>query len=781
MATSPHILIDIQFLQTGAYERGMGRYFVGLLGEMLPLLQGGAKVFCLYGKGMPDQNIFAFKEEVAGMRGGERVEFAGFDFMLHNFEDDNYSAAYAHNLTLVEEFLSRLPKSIKKTWFVPSLMQEPVVPVLPAQETVQKVILWHDLMPYLMHDHYFKERDTAHAKSYLRRLTLLLEADIIVTNSATTRTDLIKYISLPPHKVINIDGSVNARLAMGDPIVPSLVTKPFFLCPASPEPNKNIHRSIEAFAKFNETQDGAYQLVVTSSYDTQLAKEIKARGINVVFTGHIANAELTGLYQSATALLFMSTYEGLGMPLLEAVGFDKKIVCSDIPVFREIGPTGAFFWADPMDVEDIARALQDAAQKEKLSPAMTEAYGEIKKKYSWKNSAHAFIRTIGDQASSSKTPSRQRIAVVGPHPSSFSSIGKFIAETIPYLHDKAEVHYYYDSGPSDERHGLVRFNYLQQYRYLYPIKQLAAHGQDYAKIIYHMGNSDHHMKSYLLAHSLPGTVVLHDTDLSGDGLAGQMLSNGYLSTERVALEYKIEANYLDRPERFIASLLSTQHQIITHSSFANDVAKVYNLGNASVVDAYHPMQVVDAMRSQRDIDAPLRLGIAGIMTKVKGTDTIQWLLEQTDGLKGCHLTIFGFGFFADKDHLLRLASEYPNIDVKFDLTDFAFAEILGSMDLLINYRPVYKGEASRATLEALRDGVVPVVRDIGWYGELPDAVGYKLQDIEQLAELISRLGESPRKARQELAAKREAGKRLLQKQYGLDDYINHLVGKTTND
>lgn len=768
------LVIDIQFLQTGAYDRGMGRYFVGLLREILLKIDKETEVYCLYTTHFEEANINKFRQELEGIKEGQRIKLEALDFSVHAFEQDNYLQAYDHNVDVANSFLDGL-SSEPTLWFVPSLMQEPVVPVLPVRKNIETSVLWHDLMPYLMHDHYFSEgSDTAHAKSYLRRLTLLLTTDIIVTNSETTRNDLVKFLSLPPQRVVNINGSVNAQIVESNPVPSKNIQEPFFLCPASPEPNKNVLRTLEAFELFSR-QHAGYRLVVTSSYNEQIAKQAARRGIKVTFTGHISNPELAGLYQHAEGLLFMSTYEGLGMPLLEAVAFNKKVICSNISVFREIGDDNTFYFADPYDSKDIARALETATDAKQRN--LKTAYEAIRKKYTWESSAKAFIAAVTMGSPLQKT-AKTKLAVVGPHPSSFSSIGKFVAETIPLLSETTEAHYYFDSGPSDQRHGLVRFSYLQQYPYLYSISELPSRATDYEQIIYHMGNSDHHMKSYLLAHALPGTVVLHDTDLSGEGLAGQMLSNGYLSQERIGLEYKVESEYLKKPERFITSLLSAQHRVITHSTFASEVAKDYCLGKASMISSYHPMQALDFPKFYREksLDEPLRLGIAGIMTSVKGTDAIQWLLEQTDGLEGCHLTVFGFGFFADKDHLLRLAAEYSNIEVTFDLTDFAFANVLASMDLLVNYRPVYKGEASRATLEALREGVVPIVRNIGWYGELPDEVGYKLDNIEELADLVNRLKSDVRQARHELSGKRSAGQELLRKEYGFEPYTKHLLG-----
>lgn len=49
-----------------------------------------------------------------------------------------------------------------------------------------------------------------------------------------------------------------------------------------------------------------------------------------------SDGEISALYQGATGLIFLSIGEGFGLPLVEAAHYGTPILCSDIPVFREI-------------------------------------------------------------------------------------------------------------------------------------------------------------------------------------------------------------------------------------------------------------------------------------------------------------------------------------------------------------------------------------------------------------------------------------------------------------
>lgn len=769
-----NIFIDLQFLQTGAYERGMGRYFQAVFLEMAEQAKG-VQFHCLYSSRLPSDNIDRFNELLTKLKLARQVTFASLNLQSHDLSKGNYDAAFAANRQAFTEYYKKHGRS-GDVWLVPSLMQEPAVPAYPDVSGVVKATIWFDLMPYLMSSHYFPDQRSAHARSYLKRLNLLPALDCIFSISTASKNDLIDYLSIQPDRITVIDGAANSDVieAAGEQLPPS-AKKPFFLCPASPEPNKNIINTLKGFGKFNLGHNSKYQLVITSDYDKKVAAQASQFAHNVLFTGHLGATELKALYQQSEGLLFASVYEGLGLPILEAVRLDKKVVCSNIPVFEEMQADGAFYWCNPDDPQSIAGSLEASIQKKELSPEQVKIYAQINDRYSWQRSASKLLKVL-DKARPKPAPTL-KIAVIGPHPASFSAIAKVIAETYPYLADRVEMHYYYDSGPSDQRHGLVHFHYLQEYTHLYPIEQLPKNASQYGKIIYHIGNSDHHMKSYLLTRLLPGTVVLHDTDLSGKGLAGQMFSNGYLSRDRLALETKVETQFLQKPERFITSLVSSQPRVITHSAFAHKTVQSYSVGTNKkhAVRSNLPINTVQLGCKQRSADDPIRLGIAGIVHDVKGVGLVEWLLEETNNLAGCELVIFGFGFFADKPYLLDVTRRHSNVEVHFDLSDFNFRNLLASLDVLVNYRTVYKGEASRSTLEAMREGVVPILRNVGWYEELPDSACFKLDAIEELPVLLRKIGRHPEQAREQLKPMVSSGQQLLKRRFSFENYAKDLL------
>jgi glycosyltransferase involved in cell wall biosynthesis len=754
----------------------MGKYFQGLFFSVLQASTPTTRFTLIYTKHLPQTNINFFKKKLITKNLGRSVNFQQLDLKVHNFQKNNYDEAYKKNQEVISQFLTgRRDGESKQLWLIPCLMQEPTVPVIPRNPGVISLVIWYDLMPYLFNDHYFNNASLAYIHSYLKRINLLMHVDQIFAISLKSKSDLVEYISIPERRITVIDGSINESLLLDPAQWPEdLPNAPFYLCPASPEPNKNVLNTIIGFGIFNQKNKNKYQLLVTSKYDPSLAKEAHKYASKVIFLGHISDAELKWLYEECEGLLFASTYEGLGLPILEAVNFNKKVVCSDIAAFIEISGGKAFYWCNPQNPQSIADALE---LSEKTGPALPKEdipiYDAIKLRYTWENAADTFLRTAS-QVRKHQPSSSSTIAIVGPHPASFSAIGKFVAETLPYLLEQADVHYYFDSGPSDLRFGLTIFHYLKEYEHLYPIEKLAQSTIKYDKIIYHMGSSDHHMKTYLLSKKMPATIVLHDTNLGGKGLAGQMLSNGFISPERYKTEIAIETQFLDKPERFITTLVSSQEKIITHSKYAADLTHDYSLGVPKIIQGNHPMSVLNEPKPLNK-QGPIRIGLAGILSEVKGIDIIEWLFEETDRLRGCELYIFGFGYFIDKNRLFILGARYPNLNISLDIPNLQFQELLSSLDLIINYRLEYHGETSRTTLEAIRAQVVPIVRNIGWFSELPDNTCIKLDSIDELPLLINNMGQNIEKTRSQLAPIVKAGHKLLKESFQFDDYIELLL------
>lgn len=108
---------------------------------------------------------------------------------------------------------------------------------------------------------------------------------------------------------------------------------PFFLTIASKNSRKNIDMVCSVF--LNAGMKNTYLYIVGSLPPGM--KYISERSIR--FLGYVSDQKLNKLYNEAEALLYLSSYEGFGLPVIEALACGTPVIASNIPCLREIGGT----------------------------------------------------------------------------------------------------------------------------------------------------------------------------------------------------------------------------------------------------------------------------------------------------------------------------------------------------------------------------------------------------------------------------------------------------------
>jgi glycosyltransferase involved in cell wall biosynthesis len=137
----------------------------------------------------------------------------------------------------------------------------------------------------------------------------------------------------------------------------------FVLYPAVTYSHKNHLNLIRALSYLNQHKATDIGLVLTGAkneYWKVIEREIKAvaDSLSVRHLGYVSENLLANLYDKAALIVFPSFFEGVGLPLLEAISIGKRVCCSDIPAFREFGGDYPRYF-DPNDVISIATAIHE--------------------------------------------------------------------------------------------------------------------------------------------------------------------------------------------------------------------------------------------------------------------------------------------------------------------------------------------------------------------------------------------------------------------------------------
>jgi glycosyltransferase involved in cell wall biosynthesis len=125
------------------------------------------------------------------------------------------------------------------------------------------------------------------------------------------------------------------------------IAKPYLLAVATWEPRKNLELLIETFVQMKSEKLLPHQLVLVGGKgwkDNRLAQlfEHSSRA-NIQALGYVPDADLPALYTGADVFIFPSTYEGYGIPVLEARACGTCVVTTDIHELREAGGQSSIY------------------------------------------------------------------------------------------------------------------------------------------------------------------------------------------------------------------------------------------------------------------------------------------------------------------------------------------------------------------------------------------------------------------------------------------------------
>ncbi len=368
------LVVDCQILQTRAFDRGMGRYTASVVKELGK--KSGWIVEILL-----NNNLDTSRERIAYIRSLiPSADVCRLDLPTNLGEDHKGKTREAKEI-LTEKYEGR---SI--TFLITAPFFVDFASVYPSGDTVVRCSIVYDFIPYRL----WQKQKIFPDDLYFYHFKSLIESDHLFTISQAVKDDMVELFGFNASSVTNIDGGAfvqnNGATRAG---TKNSVSDKFFLYPSAPIFHKNNENAVRGFSAFNRRHNGAYKLVFTSSFDEDTQGRLRSISSDIIFTGSVPEDELARLYTDAEAILFASYAEGLGMPILEAVAYGKKVVCSNIAVLKEISGT-AFTYFEPSSPRSIAHGLEESL----VAEIDQNDYDRILDKYRWSNTAERLYRGL---------------------------------------------------------------------------------------------------------------------------------------------------------------------------------------------------------------------------------------------------------------------------------------------------------------------------------------------------------------------------------------------------
>ena len=221
-------------------------------------------------------------------------------------------------------------------------------------------------------------------------------ADRIITVSEFTRQDVISHYAIPAEK---IDVACNGASASFQPLSKEEKEKvkreftggmDYFIYAGAIQPRKNIIRLLQAFDAFKKESDSPIKLVMagrnwnyTEAEQTCEAMQSKS---DVIWPGHLSRNDLTRLMAAATAMVYVSLFEGFGIPIVEAMNCEVPVITSTSSSMPEVAGDAALF-VDPTSIEDIAAKMAIMSSSEGVRSELIEKGRIQRQKFTWEKAA----------------------------------------------------------------------------------------------------------------------------------------------------------------------------------------------------------------------------------------------------------------------------------------------------------------------------------------------------------------------------------------------------------
>jgi glycosyltransferase involved in cell wall biosynthesis len=253
------------------------------------------------------------------------------------------------------------------------------------------VTVFHD-MQHKRHPEHFSRLDLLSWRVLL--FASAHRSTVLLADSDATRADVLRYYRLPEAKVRVVRLGVDPAF-FGLPRAPEKL----LLTVSTLHPHKGLDALLQAFARFRGAHPD-FRMVVAGlrGFHTAALERLRedlGLADSVEFTGWIPREQIYDLYRRACAFLYPSTFEGFGMPVVEALAAGIPTACSNIEPLSAIAGDAALQF-EPGNVEAIANAMARLVADDALRARLAAAGPLRAAAFSWTATARATLDAIED-------------------------------------------------------------------------------------------------------------------------------------------------------------------------------------------------------------------------------------------------------------------------------------------------------------------------------------------------------------------------------------------------
>ena len=230
------------------------------------------------------------------------------------------------------------------------------------------------------------------------------KATRIATVSTYSKQDIIQHYAIDAHKIDVVYDGANPNFKPIDLKEQAKIKneytngQDYFVYVGSMHPRKNIPRLIEAFDAFKKQTNAPLKLVLVGRLawktgEIQTTYNKSTYKTDIVFVDYVPSSQLYKIIASAYAMVYVSLFEGFGIPLLESLYCDVPVISSNTSSMPEVvGDAGILI--DPYSIASITGGMI-RIWKDKTLRNQLIIKGKIQRqRYSWDKTAEKLYNSI---------------------------------------------------------------------------------------------------------------------------------------------------------------------------------------------------------------------------------------------------------------------------------------------------------------------------------------------------------------------------------------------------
>ena len=218
---------------------------------------------------------------------------------------------------------------------------------------------------------------SAPIKAFLRTLLRGMQrAAIVFHSSIEVRKQIERHVLVETARLVHAPYGVSSEFRFehdpsdgAEDVLRPLEGRPFLLHVGSSVPRKRLDVLFEVFSNVRAHRPDLWLVQLGGALTPDQRSLVERLGIGRAFLQPptLRRATIAGLYRRARAVLFPSSAEGFGLPVIEALACGAPVLASDLPVLREVGGE-AVLYCPVGDVEAWTQTLLLALSKDDMFP-----------------------------------------------------------------------------------------------------------------------------------------------------------------------------------------------------------------------------------------------------------------------------------------------------------------------------------------------------------------------------------------------------------------------------